>query len=163
MNLETPNRITVALDVFAALAVAGLARDPEFGYLRIPFIARDKTRLTLRDMAVHARAVPCAGRIIFLHVRWHQERLGDWRPHLFGDDVGEWKLLQGAPLARLQPRELQIMRTGHEYDLLCFTKNAAFRPSADKELIAAPLSFVFTSVECEFELAHIIGQTARRS
>src|SRR5439155_11433049 len=34
MNLETPNRITVALDVFAALAVAGLARDPEFGYLR---------------------------------------------------------------------------------------------------------------------------------
>jgi hypothetical protein len=33
MNFETANRITVALDVFAPLAVTGFARDPELGDL----------------------------------------------------------------------------------------------------------------------------------
>jgi hypothetical protein len=33
MNFETANRITIALDMFAPLAVAGFARDPELGHL----------------------------------------------------------------------------------------------------------------------------------
>jgi len=33
MSFETANRITVALDVFSPLAMAGFARDPELGHL----------------------------------------------------------------------------------------------------------------------------------
>jgi hypothetical protein len=47
MDFETANRIPVACNVFASLAVTGLARNPELGHLRIPLIARDKTRLAL--------------------------------------------------------------------------------------------------------------------
>src|SRR5437899_650540 len=113
-------------------------------------------------MAIHARTVPRAESIIFLQIRRNQECLGNWRPHFFCDDVSEGKLLQSAALAGLEPWDLQRMRTGHEHDLLWIAIAATFRSDADKELIAASLSFVFTAVECELELAHVIGQTARR-
>src|SRR5205823_12884396 len=113
-------------------------------------------------MAIHARTIPRAERIILLQVRRNQECLGDWRPHLFGHDVSERKLLQSAALTGLEPWDLQRMRTGHEHDLLWIAIAATFWSHPDKEFIAASLSFVFAAVECEFELAHVIGQTARR-
>src|SRR5690349_3983572 len=113
-------------------------------------------------MAIHARTVPRAERVIFLQIRRNQECLGDWRPHFFRDDVGERKLLQSAALPGLKPRDLQRVRTGHEHDLLWIAIAATFRPDADKELFPASLSFVLTSIECEVELVHVIGKTARR-
>ena len=114
-------------------------------------------------MTIHARAVPCPYKIIFFHIRRHQERLGHWRPHFFGDDVGEGKLLQGAALASLQPRDLQRMRTGHKCYLLRFAITAAaFRSRADKELGAVPLRFVFTAIERQLELVHVRRQTLGR-
>src|SRR5205823_2203977 len=112
-------------------------------------------------MAIHARTVPRAERIIFLQIRRNQECLRDWRPHFFCDDVSEGKLLQSAPLPGLEPWDLQRVRTGHEHDLLRIAIAATFRSDADKDLIAASLSFVFAAVESEFELAYVIGQTAR--
>jgi hypothetical protein len=101
-------------------------------------------------MAIHARAIPCSFRIIFFHIRRKEEGFIYWRPHFLSDDVAEWKLFQGAPLAGLQPEDLQIVRTRHEYDLLRFTIAAAFWPRADKELVAAPLCFVFAAIERKF-------------
>ena len=112
-------------------------------------------------MAIHARAVPYPYKVIFFHTRRHQERFVHWRPYFFSNYVGEGKLLQGAAFARLQPQDLQIVRTGHEYDLLRFAVTAAFWSRADKELIAAPLSFVLTAVECKFELVYVVRQTVR--
>src|SRR2546423_683674 len=101
-------------------------------------------------MAIHARTVPRAERIIFLQVRRNQKRLVHWRPHFFGHDVGEGKLLQSAALAALEPWDLQRVRTGYEHDFLRVAVAATFRSHADKEVIAATLTFVFTTVECEF-------------
>src|SRR4029450_3392043 len=113
-------------------------------------------------MTIHACAIPCPCEIIFLHIRRKQEGLIQWRPHFLSDDVAEWKLLEGAALAHLEPKNLQIVRTGHEYDLLRFTIAAAFSPRADKELVAATLCFVFAPVECELELVHVGWQTLWR-
>src|SRR5438874_4662245 len=60
MNFETTDRIAVALDVFAAFAVAGFARDPKFRDLRIPLVALHETRLALGDVAIHAGPIPRA-------------------------------------------------------------------------------------------------------
>ncbi len=106
MNLETPEGIAIERDVFGAFTVARFASNPELRDPRVPPVAFNKTRLALRHMAVHARTVPCPDRIIFLQVRRHQECLTDWRPHFFGDDVSERKLLERAALARLEPRDL---------------------------------------------------------
>src|SRR5437667_12506896 len=106
MNFETANRITIALNVFAPFTVAGFARDPELGHLRIPLVVGDKPCLPLRDMAIHARAIPRSHIIIFLHGWRKQEVLAHWRPHFLSDDVTEWKLLQSAALACLQPWDL---------------------------------------------------------
>src|SRR5262245_53091311 len=113
-------------------------------------------------MAIHARAVPRARRIIFPHIRRKQEGLIHWRPHFLSDDVAEWKLLQGAALAGIEPQDLQCMGTGHEHDLLWVTIAAAVWAHADKELIAAALCFVFTPVECQFERAHRGRKRVRR-
>src|SRR6266540_2097194 len=54
------------------------------------------------------------------------------------------------------------MRTGYDYDLLRFAIAAAFRPRANKKLVAATLSFVFAPVECKLELVHAGRQTLGR-
>jgi hypothetical protein len=54
------------------------------------------------------------------------------------------------------------MRTGHEYDLSRLAVTAAFRSTADEELIAVALSFVVTAVERKFELACVVRETFRR-
>src|SRR5207247_5858245 len=73
------------------------------------------------------------------------------------------KLLQGAALASLQPRDLQRMRTGHKYDLLRFAiAAAAFRSRADKELVAAPLRLVFAAIERKLQFVHLGRQTRGR-
>src|SRR2546428_13829935 len=113
-------------------------------------------------MAIHARTVPGAERIIFLQIRRNQECLGDWRPHFFSNDVGEGKLLQSPALPGLEPCDLQRMRPSHENDLLGVAITAAFWSHPNKELIAALLAFVFTAVECEFELGHVSRKTGRR-
>ena len=66
MKFEAADWIAIAFDVLASLAVTGFARDAELSDLRIPFVAFDKTRLPLRDMAIHTGTVPCTERIIFL-------------------------------------------------------------------------------------------------
>ena len=58
MNLETADGISVERDVLSSFAVARFARDPEFRDLRIPCVSLDKTRLALRDVAVHTGAIP---------------------------------------------------------------------------------------------------------
>src|SRR5437867_3654225 len=98
MKFESTHRIAILRNVFASLAVTGFARDSELCDSRIPLVACDKTRLPLRDIAIHARPIPRPERIIFLQLRRNQERLADGRPHLFCDDVGEGKLLQSAAL-----------------------------------------------------------------
>src|SRR5438445_2211184 len=114
-------------------------------------------------MAIHAGAIPCTRGIIFPHIRRKQEGLVHWRPHFLSDDVAEWKLLQGPALAGLQPKDLQIVRTGHEHDLLRFAITAtAFWSCADKKLFAATLGFVFAPVESKLELVHVRRQTLWR-
>ena len=58
MNLETADGISVERDVLDSFAVARFTRNPEFRDLRIPCVALDKTRLALRDVAVHTGAIP---------------------------------------------------------------------------------------------------------
>ena len=106
MNLVTPDGISIEREVLGPFTVARLTRNPELRDPGVPPIAFHKTRLALRHMAVHARTVPRPDRIIFLQVRRHQECLTDWRPHFFGDDVSERKLLERAALAGLEPRDL---------------------------------------------------------
>ena len=113
-------------------------------------------------MAIHAGAIPCTRGIIFPHIRRKQEGLVHWRPHFLSDDVAEWKLLQGPALAGLQPKDLQIVRTGHEHYLLRFSIAAAYQPHADKELVAATLCCVFATVECKLDLVHVRRQTVWR-
>src|SRR5438045_3274154 len=91
-------------------------------------------------MTIHARAIPSACRIVFLHIRRKQEGIIYWRPHFLSDDVTEGKLLQGPTLPGLQPKDLQIVRAGHNYDLLEFTIATAFGSRAQKELVAATIN-----------------------
>ena len=148
--------------MLAPLAMAGFARNPELGHLRIPFVARDKSGLPLRNVAIHARAVPRACGIIFLALRRNQKCLVYWRPHFLSDDVTEGKLLQGPAVAGLQPKDLQIVRTGYKYDLLRFTIAAAFGSRTQKKLVAATLCFVFAAVVCKLEPVHVRRQTLWR-
>src|SRR5205814_5253875 len=60
------------------------------------------------------------------------------------------------------PKDLQIMRTGHKYDLLGFAIAGALWPRADKKLVAAALSLVFASVECKLEPVYVRRQTLWR-
>src|SRR5215831_7979558 len=114
-------------------------------------------------MAIHARAIPCARGIIFLHIRRKQECRIHWCPHFLNDDVTEWELLEGPALAGLQPKDLQIVRTGHEHDLLRFTViAAAFRSRANEKSVAVPLRLVCAAVECKLELVQIRWQTLWR-
>src|ERR1700756_2681652 len=162
MNFETAQGITIPLDVLAPLTMAGFAGDPELGHLPIPFVARKKSGLPFRNVAIHARPVPRTCGIIFLDLRRNQKCLGYWRPNFLSDDVTEGKLLEGPTVAGLQPKDLQIVRTGHEHDLLGFTVAAAFWPYADKHLVAATLSFVFVAVVYKLEPTHIRRQTLWR-
>ena len=162
MNFETPDGIAIERDVLGSFTVARLTRNPELRDPRVPPVAFNKTRLALCNMAVHARTVPCPDRIIFLQVRRHQECLTDWGPHFFGDDVSEGKLLERAPLAGLEPGDLQRVRTGHEHDLLPVTVAGAFPSLVHKERVAAAFDFVFPPIQCELELIHVLRQTGRR-
>src|SRR5689334_9362041 len=74
--------------------------------------------MSLGDMTIHAGSIPCSKRVVFLQFRWNQKRLRHRRPHFFCDDVSNGKLLQGTALARFQPQDLQVVRAGHEDDLL---------------------------------------------
>jgi len=58
MKLETPEGIAIQRDVLGPFAVARLACNPEFRDSRVPPVTFNKTRLALRNMAVHARTVP---------------------------------------------------------------------------------------------------------
>src|SRR5213592_1898986 len=110
-------------------------------------------------MAIHARAIPRTDRIIFLHIRRKQKRRVHWRPHFLSDDVAEGKLLQGPALTRVQPKNLQIVRAGHEDDLLRFAMALSSSPCTDKKLVATTLCFVFAAVERKLELVHVRRQT----
>lgn len=103
MKFETPDGVAIGFDMLASFAVTSFAGNSELSDLRIPAVTFDKTRLSLGDMAIHAGAIPCSERIVFLQLRWDQECLRHRRPHFFCDNVSERKQLQGAALARLQP------------------------------------------------------------
>ena len=66
MQFEAADWIAVVFDVLTPLAVAGFARDAKLSDLRIPSVTLDKTRLPLRDVAIHTSAIPGTERIIFL-------------------------------------------------------------------------------------------------
>ena len=103
--------------MLASFAVTRFAGDPELRHLRIPFVALDETRFAVRDVAIHARAVPCTDGIVFLQVGRNEKCFANRRPHFFGHDVGKRKLFQRAAFARLEPRDLQVVRAGNEHDL----------------------------------------------
>src|SRR6476469_5578427 len=113
-------------------------------------------------MAVHAGAIPCSERIVFFQLRWDQECLRHGRPHFFCDDVRNGELLQGAALARFQPKNLQVVRAGRQDDLLWLAVVAPLPSNANKEFIAAAFSFVFATVEGVIELAHVIEERSGR-
>ena len=66
MKFEAADWIAIAFGVLASLAVTGFARDAELSDLRIPSVTLDKTRLPLRDVAIHTSAIPGTERIILL-------------------------------------------------------------------------------------------------
>ncbi len=118
MPVETPERTAIPSNMLASFAVARFAGDPELRDARIPFVAGNEPRLPMRHVAIHAGAVPCAYRIVFLCVGRDQKRLRHWRPHFFRNDVGKWKLFQRAVFASFEPENLQIVRAGEQNDLL---------------------------------------------
>jgi len=110
MQGETPQRIAVRRDVLASLAVTGLAGEAEFTHLRVKLAAGDEPRPALRDMAVHARAVPFARRVKLPGVRRQQEGRLHRRPLFFRHQAGQRELLERPALARRQPENLQRVR-----------------------------------------------------
>ncbi len=147
MCFESPKGIVIPRDMVASFAVARFARDSEFGHVRIPFITGNKTGLALRYMTIHAGAIPRAYRVIFFRVRRHEKGLRNRRPHFFGDNVGEWELVEGAALAGLEPENLQIVRTGEKNYLARRAVFAACRPDPNNDFIGVAFQFVFTTVE----------------
>src|ERR1043166_51490 len=101
MRDEASQRIAIACNMLAPFTVARFTRDAELRDTRVPFVTRYKTRLSLRGVAIHARAIPCAYRVVFLRVGRHQKRLRHRRPNLFGNDVGKRELLRRAAFTGL--------------------------------------------------------------
>ena len=147
MNFESPKGISVEYDVFASLAVARFAGDPEFRDPRIPFVSRDKTRLAFRDMTVHAPAVPSADRIIFLQIGRHEKSLPYGCPHSFGDDVSKRKLLERTAFTGFEPGNLQIVRASEKNDLFGRAVITAKGSRSHEEFIALPLQLIFSIIE----------------
>jgi hypothetical protein len=139
MNFESPKGISVDRDVIASLAMTCFAGDPEFRDARIPLVSRDEARLAFRNMAVHTRPVPSADRIIFLQIGRHEKSLAYRRPHFFGDDISEGKLLERAAFAGFDPRDLQIVRTSEKNNLLWRSVIATKGTHSDEEFITFAL------------------------
>ena len=70
--------------------------------------------------------------------------------------------MQSPPVARLQPRDLQCMRTREQDDLLPFAVGTVFCSHPNEELVASAFSLVLAAVESEIKFAHVIGKRGRR-
>src|SRR5947209_7001512 len=112
MQFESSKWIAIERDMFAPFAVAGLAGDPEFSHARVPDVIFYKSGLSLSNMTIHARAIPCSNRVIFFQFRRDEKCFADRSPHFFGDHVPEWKLFQRPPLSGFGPQNLKRVRTG---------------------------------------------------
>src|SRR5262245_51165252 len=153
MNFPTPQGISICRNMIAALAVTGLTGDAKLGHLRIPSVAFDKGRDALRDVTVHARAVPSPDRIGLFRFWRHEKSLSYRRPHFFANDVGERKLLERSALGGLGPQNLEVMRASQEHDLSRRSViSRAGRAINGEDLVALTLQLVFPTGEAQLDV-----------
>src|ERR1043166_2642110 len=147
MCRETAKRIAISSNVLASFTMARFTGDPELRDAGVPFVAGNEPGLPLRDVTIHAGAIPGAYRIVFLRVGRHQKRLRHRRPNFFRNDVGKGKLFQRAVFASFEPENLQIVRAGKQYDFARRPIFAAHRTSAHENLLPVALQLVIALVQ----------------
>ena len=153
----TAQRIAVLRDMLGALAVARLAGDAELAHLRIKLVALDEARAALRDVAIHAAAVPRADGVEINRVGRQHKGLQDRGPDFFLHQIGERKLHDRPPLAGLQPEHFLVMGTGQQHDLLRLEPVApgtGLRTTARVVTTVAQLHAVIPTVERALEAVH---------